>query len=223
MKTVKLLYLATFSLCLLACTENPENKAQYPAPAPVVHHEKKQNNEQMQDIYSKYMQTTPVDYVIFNSDEVRKILGKQTIPDDLYGKIYIHKIETRQQGILDNFTSKEEVINYYTSKFSGKPCKENNVQGLVCLDYKTVYRYYYLPKIDKNLSKTKHFPSFLFSCSKGGFDCKSVEILSMSPYNISIYIHFNHPSHIFPILDYIDQYLYNTLGVHVWQPLPNKQ
>lgn len=219
------MYAIIFSFLLFACTENQENKTQYNEPAPVlmVHNEKKQNDEKVQDVYSKYMRANQVDWVTFNSDEIRKTLGKQTMPDDLYGKIYIHKIEIRQQGILDNFTNKEEFINYYTSKFSGKLCKENNVQGLVCLDYKTVYRYYYLPRIDKNLSKTKHLPSFLFSCTKGGFDCKSVEILSMPPYNIGIYIHFNDPKHIFPILDYIDQHFYKTLGVYLWQPLPNKK
>ena len=144
MKTIKLPYLAIFSLCLLACTENPENQAQHPepAPAPVVHHEKKQNNEKMQDVYSQYIRTNRVDWVTFNSDEIRKTLGKPTIPDGIYGKIYIEKIEARHPSTLDNFTNKEEFINYYGSKFSGKPCKENNIQGLVCLDYRIKYTYY---------------------------------------------------------------------------------
>lgn len=226
MKTIKLLYIVTFSIFLVSCTEKQENKAQHPepAPAPVVHHEKKQNNEQMQDVYAQYMRINKVDWVTFDSDKIRKTLGKQTIPDGIHGKLYIEKIEIRQQGILDNFTSKEEVINYYTSKFSDKPCEQNNVQGLVCLESKTVYNYFYLPNINANLSKRTNFPSFLFACDRGGdFNCSTTKILSPSHYNISIYIQFNHPSYIFPILDYIDQHLYNTLGVHVWQPLPNKK
>ena len=225
MKSIKLICAIIFSFFLFSCTEKQENKAQHPepAPAPVVHHEKKQNNEQMQDIYSKYMQTTPVDYVIFNSDEIRKTLGKQTIPDGIYGKIYIERIETRQQGIFDTFTSKEEIINYYDSKFSDKPCKENNVQGLICFKNSIAYRYFYLPNIDKDLSKERNFPSFLFSCGTSHLNCKSIPILSSPPYNIGVSIHFNHPKNIFYVLDYIDQHFYNTLGVYLWQPLPKKK
>ena len=221
MKTVKLLYLATFSLCLLACTENPENKAQYPAP--VVHHEKKQNNEQMQDIYSKYMQTTPVDYVIFNSDEIRKTLGKQTIPDGIHGKMYIEKIEARYQRTLDTLTSKEEVINRHYSRFQGKLCEQNNVQGLICIEYNMGYQYYYLPNVNKELAKKRKFPSFIFSCDKEhNPNCRVIQILSSEPYNISVSIHFNNPQNIFTILDYVDKHFYNTLGIHLWQPVPKQ-
>ena len=217
MKSIKLICAIIFSFFLFSCTEKQENKAQYPAP--VVYDYRDEKN---QDAYSRYRRANKVDWVTFNSDEIRKTLGKQTIPDGIHGKIYIEKIEARHPRTLDNFTNKEEFINYYGSKFSGKPCKENNIQGLVCLDYRIKYTYYYLPKINKDLSKKRNFPSFLFSCSKSDLDCKSRPILSPPPYNIGIYIHFNNPEHIFPILDYIDQHLYNTLGVYLWQPLPNK-
>ncbi|RRD89303.1 hypothetical protein, partial [Conchiformibius steedae] len=124
MKTIKLLYIVTFSMFLFSCTEKQENKAQHPepAPAPVVHHEKKQNNEQMQDVYSQYMRTNRVDWVTFDSDKIRKTLGKPTIPDGIDGKLYIEKIEARYQRTLDTFTSKEEVLNHYNSVFQGKFC-----------------------------------------------------------------------------------------------------
>ncbi|RRD88604.1 hypothetical protein, partial [Conchiformibius steedae] len=117
MKTIQLLYLATFSLCLLSCTENPENKAQYPAP--VVYDYRDEKN---QDAYSRYRRANKVDWVTFNSDEIRKTLGKPTIPDGIHGKMYIEKIEARYQRTLDTFTSKEEVLNHYNSVFQGKFC-----------------------------------------------------------------------------------------------------
>ncbi|WP_027022434.1 hypothetical protein, partial [Conchiformibius steedae] len=199
MKTIKLLYIVTFSMFLFSCTEKQENKAQHPAP--VVYDYRDEKN---QDAYSRYRRANKVDWVTFNSDEIRKTLGKPTIPDGIHGKIYIHKIEARHQRTLDTFTSKEEMINYYGSKFSKKTCKENNVQGLVCLESKTVYNYFYLPNINTNLSKRTNFPSFLFACDRGGdFNCSTTKIASPLPYNISVRIHFNHPSYIFPILDYI--------------------
>ena len=221
MKTIQLLYLAIFSLCLLAYTENPENKAQYPAP--VVHHEKKQNNEQMQDIYSQYIRTNRVDWVIFNSEEIRKTLDKQTIPDGLYGKIYIDKTE-RYKSSYDNFTSEEEFIKYkyYKSKFSDKPCTEKNVQGLVCIKDRLSYNYYYLANAHHSRTKKINFSSFSFHCGATDSNCRMLNILASEPHNINISIHFHHPEHIFLILEYINQHFYNSVGVYLWQPVPKQ-
>ncbi|UOP04043.1 hypothetical protein [Conchiformibius kuhniae] len=217
MKTIKLVCAIIFSFFLFSCKDN---KDKHREPVPVAYD---YNDEKNQDVYSKYMRAAKVDWIIFDSDKIRKTLGKQTIPDDIYGKIYIEKIEIRYQGILDNFRSKEEVVQYYGAKFSDKPCEKNNVQGLVCFEDNMAYRYYYLPNIEYDLSGESKFPSFLFSCGRTYSNCVGSQIFSRIPYNISIDIHFNNPSHIFYILDYVDKHFYDTLGVHLWQPLPNKK
>lgn len=218
MKTVKLPYLAIFSLCLLACTENPENQAQYPAP--VVYDYRDEKN---QDAYSRYRRANKVDWVIFNSDEIRKTLDKQTIPDGIHGKMYIEKIEARRQRTLDTFTSKEEVINRHYSRFQGKLCEQNNVQGLICIENNMGRSYYYLPNVNKELAKKRKFPSFIFSCDKEhNPNCRVIQILSSEPYNIGLSIHFNNPQNIFYILDYVDKHFYDTLGIHLWQAVPKQ-
>lgn len=72
--------------------------------------------------------------------------------------------------------------------------------------------------------KLKNFSAISFYCSKNlpDFNCKSGEIFSSPPNNISIYVNFNNPKHFFYIMDYVDKHFYNTLGIHLWQAVPKQ-
>lgn len=77
-----------FFIFLFSCTKKQENKAQHPEPALVVYDYKDEKN---QDAYSRYRRANKVDWGYLNSDEIRKTLGKQTIPDGILGKFYIDR------------------------------------------------------------------------------------------------------------------------------------
>ncbi|UOO89217.1 hypothetical protein LVJ82_17515 [Vitreoscilla massiliensis] len=72
-------------------------------------------NERYQDFYSRYMRKTKIDYLIITPQVIRKKLGLDPTPDDVFARVDIERVKPSEQKtlIINNLNNQEEILAYY--------------------------------------------------------------------------------------------------------------
>lgn len=239
MNTLKKLITLTFlSLLLSAC----DNKGS--------HTSKKQEevydfrNEKYQDFYSRFMREverrnlnaiTPNDSFDrpFTKKYINDVLGLD-IKDDILFKLSIGKTELYDER-SDTFHSEKDVLSLYQkndtqqiasnmSKY--KICNGNiQVKDLYCLHDMQTGRvnYYYFNRRSRKINYVdRDIDFYCHRVETQKSDCTLMYFFK-TPYNLYIYIIFSNPNDFFHIIEYVEKYIHNVTGEHIWQTSLNQK
>lgn len=236
MNTLKKLITLIFLSLLLSACDNKDS-----------HTSKKQEevydfrNEKYQDFYSRFMREverrnlnaiTPNDSFErpFTKEYINEVLGLD-IKEDIHFKLVINRVNPKfnnykKRNHLDNESDILELKNHEFDKLSDyEICSDNlQIEGLFCLNRirRNNVEYYFLPK-----KSTKKIP---YINQNIDFYCESIDsahgkytnckLLNFpdNPYNLDIWINFSkNPQDFFHIIKYVESYIYQATGEHIWQ------
>ncbi|WLF84386.1 hypothetical protein [Moraxella sp. ZY210820] len=225
MNKIKLsLILAFLSLSLLACNDKPK-----PTPTEEVYNFR---NEKYQDFYSKLAREVERKKlnVIMSNDGFEKPFDKKYIndvlgldvKDDILFKLVVSRTNPKEHYVSPiNFLSeKEEVLNFYYKDKQYQECpKDYQVDGLLCIDY---LHYFYIPKYSNNKANNI-YQTLDFQCSEFQSGSCRLFYYGSHQYNIKIFISFSDPQDFFRIISYVEEYIYQATGEHIWQTSLSKK
>lgn len=183
-------------------------------------------DEKYQDFYSRLargIERQNINAVIeknsfsqsFDKAYINEVLGLE-LKDDIFFRLVISRVNPSENNTSSfNFLfEKKEVFDFYFKDKEYKECPINNqIDGLFCIDY---LHYFYIEKYTEN--KLEYVNQTLnFQCSE--FKLGSCRLFSYgsNPYDIKVAIHFSKPQDFFRIISYVEKYIYNATGEHIWQ------
>lgn len=181
----------------------------------------------------------------FDKEYINKVLGLD-LKEDIVFKLHIVRVELDSYNELYNtsnhFADENDVWeakkqSRYRKYIKYRICSDDfQIEGLFCLagsfdgnaeKHGTEYHYYYLPK-----KSTKIIPhvnqSIKFQCEN--IDSAHGEYIRCilynypdQPYNLDINIYFSeNPENFFHMIEYVEKYIHNITGEHIWQNLPQE-
>lgn len=204
-------------------------------------------DEKYQDFYSRFMREvekrnlnaiTPNDSFErpFNEEYIKYINESLDldIKDDVFFKLSIEKNKSYEER-SDTFYSEKDVLSLHqkndttqiTSKMSKyKICNSNiQVEYLYCIYNTQTGRanYYYFYRNSNQINYIER--DIDFYCHRvetKNSDCTLMYFFK-KPYNLYIYVSFRKPNDFFHIIQYVESYIYQVSGEHIWQASLNQK
>ncbi len=166
----------------------------------------------------------------FDYKKVAKLLNLENVPKTLRGRIVITRVKPENSKLFNNNypKTKKEIIEHYKNhknypiEYDNCPASEE-ITNLICLKEKNshTYDYFYLPNA---LKKTKYVKQGLYMYCSYYHDSRSIKQQSckisnktFAPYNLDIWVHFSDPNNFFYIIQYVEAFIFNATGEHIWQ------
>lgn len=151
----------------------------------------------------------------FDRDYISEVLGLE-IKDDIHFKLVVSRRNPNENYIspVNFLLGKKEVFDFYFKDKKYKECSiENQINDLFCIDD---LHYFYIPK-DANYKLNYIDQNLKFQCSKFQSGSCRLFYYGSHSYNVDIVIHFSNPKDFFHIIKYVESYIYQATGEHIWQ------
>lgn len=188
-------------------------------------------DKQYQDFYSRFMRAQSIssgdhiDYG-FTKEVIEETLGIEIEEfSSIQGRLNISRIDPNPSYIRrdNHLSSSNDLLALYKrvdnlSDF--EDCQTDiQINGLFCLkerSFNTV-EYFYFPDSNQKIPHINQ--SINFHCEKSLNNTTGCKLTNLPdyPYNLNIWIYFRNPKHFFYIISYVESYLYQTTGEHIWQ------
>ncbi|RRD91273.1 hypothetical protein [Conchiformibius steedae] len=237
MKPFNIFY-ALVGACLLltACEKTPPPPAQ---PSEEYHF----GNKKYQDFFSQYLRAAAkqdprsIDYKYsdyvrsYTAEYIQKHLGITPKNPNLLFRLRVSRTDpnNKKAGMPSKYIDTQDVLLGIPTRTSHKrvPCNSEPppLEGMFCFqEYSpqanrivSLPTYVYLPH-EKGMKKIPHInQSIDFDCSLPPHQNCSLFEYPGYPYNLKIFISFTKPSDFFEIIQIVEQYFYQTTGVHIWE------
>ncbi len=188
---------------------------------------KKDENGKIPSKKFKQVDDTGFDFS-FDYKKVAKLLNLKNVPETVHGKIVITRVKPENSKLFNNSypKTKKEIIEHYKNH-KNYPIEYDNcppnqeIEGLICLQEKNsnLANYYLMPNqpkkndySNKKISMNCHI--HIKPITKQ--DCRLLS-LTDKPYNLDIWVDFNNPNNFFYVIQYVEAYIFNATGEHIWQ------
>ncbi len=162
----------------------------------------------------------------YDHEKVEKLLDLSNVPKTVRGRIVITRIKPdgNVKKTPNHFKDKKSIVDFFKNRKS-VPIKyydcppEWEIDSLICLteeDYPKP-RYFFVPNTSKKFDYINQDISMF--CSPPLVKYHECKLLNNTdyPYNLDIWVKFDNPNNFFYVIQYIDTYIFNATGEHIWQ------
>ncbi len=162
----------------------------------------------------------------FDYKKVAKLLNLENVPKTVHGKIVITRVKPEKNIKSKSiyFENKKSIVNFFKSRklmpieyYNCPPKWENDF--LICLtekDYPEPH-YFFIPNVSKKLDYiNQNISMFCSSPLVKHHECRVLNSTDY-PYNLDIWIKFKTPKNFFYAVQYVEAYIFNATGEHIWQ------